>query len=116
MKLITFERAGRASYGAVTDGGVVDLGARLGPEAPALIDLIAGGHAARAGEIAAREAAAFPLSSVQLERPLPAPGKIICVGVNYLDRNAEYNDGSAQPKNPSVFVRFPASFVAHGEP
>ncbi|HWE21434.1 MAG TPA: fumarylacetoacetate hydrolase family protein [Hyphomicrobiaceae bacterium] len=115
MKLITFEADGRRSYGAVTDGGIVDLGARLGREAPALIDLIAGDLATRAETIAAGAAADCALESVRLERPVPAPSKILCVGINYLDRNAEYRDGTEQPKNPSVFVRFPASFVAHGQ-
>jgi 2-keto-4-pentenoate hydratase/2-oxohepta-3-ene-1,7-dioic acid hydratase in catechol pathway len=116
MKLITFERGGRLGYGAVKDRGVVDLGARLGPQAPALIDLIARGLKARAEEIVAGAAPDLALDAVRLERPIPAPGKILCVGVNYLDRNAEYKDGSEQPKNPSVFIRLPASFVAHGEP
>ena len=114
MKLISFERAGRASYGAVKDGGVVDLGARLGRDAPALIDLIARDLTASAREIVAREAPDFAIDAVRLELPLPAPGKILCIGINYLDRNAEYKDGSEQPENPSVFLRFPASFVAHG--
>jgi 2-keto-4-pentenoate hydratase/2-oxohepta-3-ene-1,7-dioic acid hydratase in catechol pathway len=116
VKLITFERADRASYGAVTDGGVVDLGARLGRDAPALIHLIGKGLAPRARDIAAREAPDFPLESVRLDLPLPAPGKILCIGINYLDRNAEYNDDSKQPTNPSVFLRVPASFGAHGQP
>src|SRR5262245_30598227 len=116
MKLITFERAGVTGYGAVKDDGVVDLGLRLGREAPGLIDLIRDGLAAKAQDILASETADFPLGSVKLERPLPAPGKILCVGINYLDRNAEYKDGSGQPKYPSLFVRFSASFVAHGEP
>ena len=63
MKLITFQRAGRTSYGAVKDGGIVDLGARLGRDAPALIDLIGKGLAPRAQEIAAREAADFALEA-----------------------------------------------------
>ena len=117
MKLITFQRAGHTSYGAVRDGGgVVDLGRRLGQEAPTLVDLIGKGLKARAEEVVAREAGDFPIESVKLDLPLPAPGKILCVGINYLDRNAEYGDGSEQPKNPSVFLRVPASFVAHGQP
>jgi 2-keto-4-pentenoate hydratase/2-oxohepta-3-ene-1,7-dioic acid hydratase in catechol pathway len=116
MQLITFERAGRIGYGAVKDGGIVELGARLGPNAPALLDLIANGLQARAAETVAREAPDLGLSDVTLERPLPRPGKILCIGVNYLDRNAEYKDGSEQPKHPSVFIRLPASFVAHGQP
>ena len=48
--------------------------------------------------------------------PFSRPGKILCVGVNYPERNAEYKDGSDAPKYPSLFVRFPGSFVGHGEP
>ena len=52
---------------------------------------------------------------VVLTAPLPAPGKIICVGVNFPDRNAEYQDGQSAPANPSLFIRFPGSFVGHGD-
>ena len=48
---------------------------------------------------------------VVLTAPLPAPGKIICVGVNFPDRNAEYKDGSAQPKYMSLFPRFASGFT-----
>lgn len=116
MQLITFERAGRTGYGAVKDGGVVDLAARIGRGAPTLLDMIAGGLQARAAETVAREAPDLGLADVTLELPLPRPGKILCVGINYLDRNAEYKDGTEQPSSPSVFLRVPASFVAHGQP
>jgi len=53
---------------------------------------------------------------VRLLKPIGRPGKILCVGVNYADRNAEYKDSSDQPKYPSLFVRFPDSLVAHEEP
>ena len=46
---------------------------------------------------------------------LPDPEKIICVGVNYHNRNEEYRDGSELPKFPSLFFRAPRSFVAHGD-
>ena len=48
--------------------------------------------------------------------PFARHGKIICVGVNYPERNAEYKDGSDVPKYPSLFVRFPGSFVGHDQP
>ncbi len=116
MKLVTFARSGRAGYGAVKEDAIVDLGARLGAKAPTLHALIANGMARDAAEIVARERGDVALEAVTLDLPLPAPGKILCVGVNYLDRNAEYKDGSEQPKNPSVFPRFAQSFVAHGQP
>jgi 5-carboxymethyl-2-hydroxymuconate isomerase len=116
MQLATFEHAGRTSYGAVKGESIVDLGARLGSRAPTLQALIVNGLEPATRDMAEKETGDLPLREVKLERPLPAPGKILCVGVNYLDRNAEYKDGSEQPKNPSVFVRFPRSFVAHGAP
>ena len=54
------------------------------------------------------------LGQVELLAPLGAPGKIVCVGVNFPDRNAEYKDGQAAQLNPSLFVRFPSGFVGHG--
>ncbi|MGX1048121.1 2-keto-4-pentenoate hydratase/2-oxohepta-3-ene-1,7-dioic acid hydratase in catechol pathway [Bradyrhizobium diazoefficiens] len=48
--------------------------------------------------------------------PVPAPEKIICIGVNYPDRNAEYKDGQDAPKYPSMFMRSPRSFVGHDTP
>ena len=116
MQLMTFRRESRISYGAVKGETIVDLGARLGRDAPTLQDLIANELVARAREIVAREKGDIALAEVEPELPLPSPAKILCVGINYLDRNAEYKDGSEQPRNPSVFVRFPGSFVGHRAP
>ena len=58
----------------------------------------------------------LPLSDVTFAIPIPNPEKIICVGVNYPDRNEEYKDEQAAPDNPSLFPRFPRSFVGHGVP
>ena len=49
-------------------------------------------------------------------KPVPNPGKIVCVGVNYPERAGEYKDNAEAPKYPSIFVRFPASLVAHEAP
>ena len=54
-------------------------------------------------------------TDVTLTPPLPRPGKLFCVGVNYPDRNAEYKDGSAQPSYMSLFPRYISGFVGHGE-
>ena len=48
--------------------------------------------------------------------PLPDAQRIICVGVNFPDRNAEYKDGSAQPKYMSLFPRFASGFTGHDTP
>lgn len=56
------------------------------------------------------------IADLKLLPPLTAPGKIICVGVNFPDRNEEYKDGNAAPSNPSLFIRFPSSFTGHNQP
>ena len=74
--------------------------------------------AANAGALAelyAADGVSLALADVTLTAPLPSPGKIICVGVNFPDRNAEYKDGQGAPANPSLFIRFPGSFVGHGD-
>src|SRR5215217_3260852 len=114
MRLATFSVNGRISYGAVTDAGVIDLGRRL-TKYPALVDLIradALGEAQRGATTQADHA----LADVELLSPLPGAEKIICVGINYADRNAEYADNRQQSKYPNLFVRFPGSFVGHEQP
>ena len=114
MRLATFTVNGRVSYGAVTDAGIVDLGRRL-TKYPTLVDLLradAVGEARRAAGTQADHA----LGEVAFLPPLPGGEKIICVGINYADRNAEYNDNRQQSKYPNLFVRFPGSFVGHGQP
>jgi hypothetical protein len=46
--------------------------------------------------------------------PIPRPGKIFCVGINYRAHGAEA--GREMPEHPSLFLRLPDSLVGHGEP
>jgi len=52
------------------------------------------------------------LNDVQLAPVLPNPGKIICVGMNYLAHIKEM--GRDRPTYPTLFTRFPDSLVGHG--
>jgi len=116
MKLISYAFAGGTSYGVVTESGVVDLGRRLGSRYPDLRALIAADAIDEARAIAQSADPDCALDAVTLARPVPFPEKIVCIGVNYVDRNAEYHDQSAQPKYPSVFMRTPDTLVGHGSP
>jgi 2-keto-4-pentenoate hydratase/2-oxohepta-3-ene-1,7-dioic acid hydratase in catechol pathway len=49
-----------------------------------------------------------------LNPSIPNPGKILCIGRNYAAHAAE--GGAAPPTYPEVFLRTPASLMAHGEP
>jgi 2-keto-4-pentenoate hydratase/2-oxohepta-3-ene-1,7-dioic acid hydratase in catechol pathway len=115
-RLATFTVNGTLKYGAVTDDGIVDLSARYGGDYPTLREAIAHGALHRLADAAANQPADFALESITWQPPIPAPEKIICIGVNYPDRNAEYKDGQDAPKYPSMFMRTPRSFVGHEAP
>jgi 2-keto-4-pentenoate hydratase/2-oxohepta-3-ene-1,7-dioic acid hydratase in catechol pathway len=115
-RIATFSAGGSAKYGAVTDRGIVDLSARSGKEFPTLREVIEAGALRKLAEDAGRHPVDYALDAVTWLPPIPAPEKIICIGVNYPDRNAEYKDGSDAPKYPSMFFRTPRSFVGHGAP
>jgi 2-keto-4-pentenoate hydratase/2-oxohepta-3-ene-1,7-dioic acid hydratase in catechol pathway len=115
-RIATFAVDGTTRYGAVTDRGVVDLSARWSKQFPTLREFIAADALTRLAEDAARLPVDHALDTVRWLPPIPAPEKIICIGVNYPDRNAEYKDGSDVPKYPSMFFRTPRSFVGHETP
>ncbi|RUW23599.1 FAA hydrolase family protein [Mesorhizobium sp. M4B.F.Ca.ET.215.01.1.1] len=114
-RLATFTVGGKTRYGAITDKGVVDLSARH-TQWPTLREVIEAGALRRLAEEADAFAPDFKVEDIAYEIPIPSPEKIICVGVNFPDRNEEYKDGQAAPSNPSLFIRFPRSFVGHSAP
>jgi 2-keto-4-pentenoate hydratase/2-oxohepta-3-ene-1,7-dioic acid hydratase in catechol pathway len=115
-RLATYALHGSTRYGAVTDGGVVDLSERFGKDYPTLREVIAAGALQKLADEAAKHAPDHALDAINWLPPIPAPEKIICIGVNYPDRNAEYKDGQDAPKYPSMFMRTPRSFVGHNTP
>lgn len=113
MRLLTFKANGRTGYGAITGDGIVDLSRKL--KYPSLLDVF------RAGAVGEARAAAqarpdLALKDAEFLPPLLGPEKIICVGINYPERSAEYKDGREPPKYPNLFVRFPGSLVGHDQP
>jgi 2-keto-4-pentenoate hydratase/2-oxohepta-3-ene-1,7-dioic acid hydratase in catechol pathway len=114
MKLVSFNKAGRAGYGVVKDDGVVDLGARLGDRWPTLRSLLAADGLSEAWRIARDVTADFPLEGLELAPVIPDPDKIICVGLNYRDHVAE--TGRAVTEKPALFARFAGSQIGHLRP
>ena len=117
MKLASYRVRGRESFGAVVgDGtglGVVDLKLRLGPHFASVLDLLRSEGGLDMARAAARGVRPdFPLAELEWLPPLPAPEKILCIGINYADRNADYGE-QEPPKYPSMFFRAPGSLVAH---
>ena len=107
-RLSTFQVNGISHYGLVHDHGITDLSARTGDKWPTLSDVIRDGMLQQLVDDAGTTND-FDVAEVQFEPPLPSTEKIICVGVNYPDRNAEYKDGQDAPKNMSLFIQMQTS-------
>src|SRR6476660_9492623 len=115
-RIATFSINGSTRYGAVIHGGIVDLSARFGKDFPTLREAIAAGALIRLGEDAAKRSPDHALEEITWQPPIPSPEKIICIGVNYPDRNAEYKDGSDARKYPSMLMRTPRACVRDKSP
>ena len=114
MNLVTFTAGGRQHWGVTVPGGVLDLSDAF-PQWKTLRNVFeaqAVGEVLKAGQ---GKRPSHPDGSFTWDIPVPDPEKIICVGVNFPDRNAEYRDGQDAPPNMSLFPRFARSFTGHGQ-
>ena len=104
MKLMTYEKAGTQGVAAMRGTEWVDLGS---------LDLL---QAIDAPDLDQRVAAAptIDIATVTVLPPVPRPGKIICVGLNYADHAAESPYDA--PDYPTLFPRFTTSLIADGAP
>jgi 2-keto-4-pentenoate hydratase/2-oxohepta-3-ene-1,7-dioic acid hydratase in catechol pathway len=115
MKLVSFAVGGVPSFGVVKDQAIVDLGPHFAAAGiTGLRQLLAADAVEEAHSIADRQAAGLALAAVTLLPPIPDPGKIICIGLNYHDHVAE--TGRTVTEHPSIFARFPESQVGHLQP
>ena len=105
MKLATFVPPdGRPPTSGLVDGDrVVALDG-----APRIVDVLAGEAAATPG------AESWPLSDVHLLAPIPEPGTIYAIGLNYAKHIAE--TGAQAPPAPIVFVKVRGSVTPPGGP
>ena len=115
MRFVTFQDGGAEKIGVRQGDTIIDVSAAAAAFGGDMIGVIKGGDAAKAALAKAAEGGAGkPMADVKLLPPIPNPGKILCIGRNYAAHAAE--GGAAPPTYPEVFVRFPSSLVAHGEP
>ena len=115
MKLASFRHRDADTFGIVTDAGMIDLGGRLGPGVPSLKALIAAGRLEDVRDLETTLAPDIGLDDITFAPTITDAEKIVCIGVNYMDRNEEYLDGSSRPAYPSVFMRTRESLVGHRE-
>ena len=120
MKIVAFEGQGGPRIGVVEGDQVVDVQA-VEPMVPNdLGEALArtNGDTKLLAEIAKRAPASAhkPLSSITYALPVGRPGKIICLGLNYLEHVKEGSQRDNIPKFPTIFMRGLTSLVPHGAP
>jgi acylpyruvate hydrolase len=121
MRLVSYLRKdARQRLGVLIENAVIDLqgaahiaGTTGEPFADVLSFLAAGESALVEAEKlvqAAPKASVIAAESVPWLPPVPRPGKIVAVGLNYLDHSME-SGGAQAPKSPILFAKFPNSIA-----
>lgn len=98
MRLLSFDGPTGPAFGRLEDDLVVPMG-------PDLVSYLSGAPTV--------EAPAMPLEAVRLRAPIPRPGKVVCIGLNYRDHARE--SGQPLPEEPVLFAKFANSVVGSGE-
>ena len=114
MKFISFTYENKNSFGIVKEDMVIDLTQYIDGVTD-LREAIRKDKLNQLSEMTSLTETGISLEKIRYLPTITNPEKIICIGVNYLDRNAEYKDDSEQPKYPSVFMRTRESLVGHKE-
>jgi acylpyruvate hydrolase len=119
VKIVGFEAEGGLRLGVVENDNVVDLHAaepRLPDDLGAILntsgDLSALADIVRRAPASARR----PLAGLKYALPVARPGKIICLGLNYLEHVKEGPQRDNLPKFPTIFMRCTSSLTAHESP
>ena len=114
IRVVSFRVGDKTSWGVTKDGeGIVDLGAREGGSV--LERLTSGKAIASLADLADLHSPDVAVGDVILLPPVVCGPKIICIGVNYANRNAEYKDQTPDPEWPSLFMRGQESFTGSGQ-
>jgi len=114
MRFVSFIAEGRASYGLAHDGGVFDLGARLGAVLPDLKSLLAARALGLAPELPRPTAVDYAGGQFAYAPVIGNPDKILCVGLNYEEHRKE--TGRPEAAYPAIFTRFADTLIGHEQP
>jgi 2-keto-4-pentenoate hydratase/2-oxohepta-3-ene-1,7-dioic acid hydratase in catechol pathway len=120
MKIVGFEAEGGLRLGVVEGDQVIDLQA-VDAKVPADLGAVLAAHNGdlkSLGDIAKRAPASAhrPLKGLKFGLPVAKPGKILCLGLNYLEHVKEGTQRDNIPKFPTIFMRCLTSMVPHEQP
>ena len=116
MRLLAFTIDHHPRIGALTEAGVINLSLVDATAPTDLGTIVKNGRLAELDAILAESDGTVhhQLANLDLQLPVAAPGKILCLGLNYMDHIAE-GPFEKQPF-PAIFMRSPTSLVPANEP
>jgi 2-keto-4-pentenoate hydratase/2-oxohepta-3-ene-1,7-dioic acid hydratase in catechol pathway len=112
MRIVTYRSDRGARAGLLRNGAVVDIWSALRGEGSSVRDLLDSGRLAELDEMP--HPRVVPLDAVELLPPVPDPGKIVCIGLNYKAHAAEA--GIEPPEVPTFFGKYPNALASPGAP
>jgi acylpyruvate hydrolase len=120
MKIVGFESDAGLRLGVVEGDQVIDLQVadpRLPVDLREVLERL-DGNLAPLADLAKRapSTARRPLNGLKFALPVARPGKIICLGLNYLEHVKEGRYASDVPKFPTIFFRCLTSLAPHLAP
>jgi 2-keto-4-pentenoate hydratase/2-oxohepta-3-ene-1,7-dioic acid hydratase in catechol pathway len=110
MKLASFTLGGKAAWGPVVDGGVIDATSQF----PTLKAALAADGLGAVGAWAKGRKADAPLDAIAFLPTVPDPGKVWCCGLNYHEHVKE--TGREVTEQPTFFTRWADAQTGHGQP
>lgn len=116
MRLVNFQVEDGVRIGVVKGDKVIDLSSVDGNAPRDIQGVIAGDALAQLQQIAdkASDKDMLDFDSLSLTVPIRAPGKILCLGLNYMEH---VNEGIFEKQPfPTIFMRTATSMIAHNEP
>src|SRR6187455_583751 len=120
MKIVAFKAQDGRHLGVVEGDHLIDLQA-ADPKAPRELAKWLRqnkGELSPLADLAKRAPASarLPLSGITYATPVGNPGKIVCLGLNYLEHVKEGFQKDNIPKFPTIFMRCTTSLVGHEQP
>jgi len=112
MRIVTCRSQRGDRAGIQLGEGIVDVWDALGGGESTVRELLESGRVEEARTAAESSGPGVSLSEVELLPPVPDPGKIVCIGLNYREHAAEA--GIDPPESPTFFAKFRNALVPTG--
>ena len=120
MKLVTFSQQGNTRIGILSDsaGSILDLSIAEPALPTTMVEFLSAGQPAltlaQAALTAAPAEALIPAGEATLLAPIPRPGKLLCMGHNYIDHSA--TAPGSLPEYPNLFLKASSAVIGSGQP